>query len=428
MKRGVLAASLALSLMATPAAGGGSKAFLWERLADAGVPRTEVAAAAMGDGRIVVAAGFTPTATTAEVEIYDPGADSWSPGPPLPTPVNHAMAAASGGEVFVFGGYTSTGEPVNQALVLRGGSWETLPPMPEPRAAGGAAAAGAAVGAEHIYVVGGIGPSGLATTTLVFDPVGETWTVGPGLPHPREHLAVAGDEGSVYAIGGRTAAEGNLATADQLFIPEGAWRTMKDLPTPRSGLGAASTANGFVIAAGGEGDRIFDEVEGWWPLGTGGHWMRLPAMPTGRHGLGVVAIENTVYTLHGGPQPGLAFSARTEAIRVKGFFTLDCDLPATVVGSPRRDVIEGGPGRDVLVGLGGDDALVGDGASDRLCGGPGDDRLRGSAGNDRLWGGAGGDVLDGAGGRDLLYGGRGVDRCEIRPKPQPRSCELPRAR
>ena len=426
MKRGVVAASLALSLMATPAVGGGSRPFLWERLADADLARTEVAAAATGDGRIVVAGGFDPGGTTSEVEIYDPRSDSWAPGPPLPVPVNHAMAASSGGEVFVFGGYTSSGEPSNQALVLRNGSWEALPPMPEPRAAGGAAAAGAGLGAERIYVVGGIGASGLATTTLVLDPDSETWGFAPGLAHPREHLGVAGSDVSVYAIGGRTVAEGNLATAEELYIPEGGWRPMNDLPTARSGLGAASTANGFVLAVGGEGARIFDEVEAWWRFGTGGHWMRLPPMPSGRHGLGVVAVGNIVYALHGGPQPGLAFSARAEATRVKGFFSLWCDVPATVVGSPRRDVIEGGPGRDVLVGLGGADTLVGDGASDRLCGQTGDDRLRGGAGNDRLWGGSGDDVLDGGGGRDPLAGGRGIDRCDVRRTVRARSCELSR--
>ncbi|HEV8339928.1 MAG TPA: hypothetical protein VGR25_09790, partial [bacterium] len=58
--------------------------------------RTEVAVAALR-GRIYVIGGFDGFArTTATVQIYDPQADAWSNGPPLPQPVHHAMAATLG--------------------------------------------------------------------------------------------------------------------------------------------------------------------------------------------------------------------------------------------------------------------------------------------------------------------------------------------
>jgi len=37
-------------------------------------------------------------------------------------------------------------------------------------------------------------------------------------------------------------------------------------------------------------------------------------MPTPRHGLGVAAIGTAVYTLAGGPRPGLHVAATAEAI------------------------------------------------------------------------------------------------------------------
>ena len=229
-----------------PAGGGGPGAFRWERLAEASSARTEVAAAALGDGRILVAGGYAaPDDTVDTVEIYDPAGDSWTTGPPLPIAVNHAMAASSGGEAYVFGGFTEAGPSTDQAFVFRNGSWLALPPMPEARGAGGAATAGGATSVgERIYVVGGIGPSGHATTTMVFDPTSQTWSTTAGLERPRDHLGVAGDGTSVYAVGGRTG-QGNLAVAEVFDVASAAWRRVDDMPTARGGLGAAAPARGW---------------------------------------------------------------------------------------------------------------------------------------------------------------------------------------
>jgi non-specific serine/threonine protein kinase len=394
-----------LAFVAPPAtsASGDDAPFRWERLADAPSARTEVAAAALGDGRILVAGGFeAPDDTVDTVELYDPTTDSWTTGPPLPVPVNHAMAATSRGEAYVFGGFTSAGPASDQAYVFRSGGWESLPDMPEPRGAGGAAAAGAAAGGERIFVVGGIGPSGHATSTMVFDPAAWTWSTAPGLSVPRDHLGVAGDGGRVYAVGGRTGA-GNLATAEVFDVAEESWQRVPDMPTPRGGL-AAAASSGLVLAAGGEVPGTFAEVEALHRSGDRFRWMSLPDMPTPRHGLGVVGIGSDIYTLLGGPDPGLAFSGVVERIRVSPPSTLRCGPFATVVGSPERDAFSGGPRRDVVLGLGGNDVLEGGLGGDRLCGGAGRDRLVGGPGKDRL------------------DGGRGRDRCTGPPR-RSVSCE-----
>jgi non-specific serine/threonine protein kinase len=81
-------------------------------------------------------------------------------------------------------------------------------------------------------------------------------------------------------------------------------------PTERTE--AAATANGFVVAVGGEGSATFEEAEA---LDVdAGAWRSLPPMPTPRHGLGVAAIGGVLYTLAGGPQPGLHVAATAEAI------------------------------------------------------------------------------------------------------------------
>ncbi len=91
---------------------------------------------------------------------------------------------------------------------------------------------------------------------------------------------------------------------------------------------------------------------------------------------------------------------------------------ATIVGTPRNDVITGTDGPDVIVALGGNDIVHGLGGDDRIClgagndtaiGGSGNDRIFGGAGNDRILGGSGHDHLDGGAGRDTIHGDAGHD-------------------
>lgn len=181
--------------------------------------------------------------------------------------------------------------------------------MPEARAAGGAG-----VVQGRLYVAGGVGPHGLATTTLVFDPAEGRWRIAPGPPTPREHLGVAGFGDGLYVMGGRTGGIGsNLSVAEVLRSVQGAWETLPDLPTARGGVGAAATTNGWVVVAGGE-SRLgtFDEVEAY-HVDTG-TWVPLPPLPTARHGVGVAAVGTTVYVMAGGTEPGFSFSVANEAI------------------------------------------------------------------------------------------------------------------
>jgi RTX calcium-binding nonapeptide repeat (4 copies) len=83
---------------------------------------------------------------------------------------------------------------------------------------------------------------------------------------------------------------------------------------------------------------------------------------------------------------------------------------ATIVGTPRNDVLSGAAGRDVIVGLGGNDKLSGLGGNDVICGGPGKDTRNGGKGNDKLYGDAGKDTLKGGPGKDKLVGGPGKDK------------------
>jgi non-specific serine/threonine protein kinase len=282
----------------------------WRRLAPAPTPRTEVAAAAAGN-RIVVVGGYTGDgATVPTTEILDLATGRWSRGPDLPVRVNHAMAASVDGVVYVFGGRDADRAPVAAAHRLVDGGWRPVAALPEARSAGTAVALGG-----RVYVAGGVAPGGLATRMLVYDVAADRWTTAPGPPTPREHLGGAAAAGLVHTVGGRRGGlDTNLATVEAYDPGTGRWSARPDLPTARGGLAATATRCGRVVAIGGEAAATFREVEVYDPATRA--WSAGPPLPTPRHGLGVVAVGDTVYTLSGGPTPGLHVSAATEALEL----------------------------------------------------------------------------------------------------------------
>lgn len=280
----------------------------WDSLAEARVPRTEVAAAAVG-ARIVVAGGFVAGgATVATVEVFDTATGEWSAGPDLPVAVNHAMAATVDGVVYVFGGYLDDDSPSTGAYRVAGSTWEPVAPLPAGRAAGAAVALD-----ESAYLVGGIGPGGLAAEMLVYDTTTNRWESAPGPPTRREHLGGAAAGGRVYAVGGRTAFPDGLAAFESYDPSTRRWTSRPPLPTARGGLAATATCAGHIVAAGGEGGLgTFEQVESFDPATS--TWRTLAPMPSPRHGLGLVAVGPTLYTLLGGPEPGLHVAPTAESL------------------------------------------------------------------------------------------------------------------
>ena len=71
--------------------------------------RSEVAVAEV-NGKVYVVGGF---GAGRELEIYDPAADRWTRGAPIPRAVHHAAAVGLGGKLFVVGGYAGGWRPVD---------------------------------------------------------------------------------------------------------------------------------------------------------------------------------------------------------------------------------------------------------------------------------------------------------------------------
>jgi N-acetylneuraminic acid mutarotase len=304
-----LIALLAAGASAEAAPHGGSSPE-WQAAPRLPIPRSEVAAAVVGD-EIVVIGGFLADGTSSpRVDAYSPRLARWRRLPDLPVAVNHAMAAGHEGRLYVVGGYGQNRTRLRSAFVLGRGRWRSLPPLPQPRAAAGAAVVGAT-----LVVAGGVGATGLARKSFALDLRTERWSRIPG-PTPREHLGVAALDGRIYAVGGRTAGFDTNLDLAQVYLPGlRRWQSLPPVPEARGGTALAGL-RGLLVSVGGEAPE--GTISSVYAFDTAlRRWRRLPDLPTPRHGLGVAALGGRVYAIGGGVRPGLSVSDANETLVVR---------------------------------------------------------------------------------------------------------------
>ena len=130
---------------------------------------------------------------------------------------------------------------------------------------------------------------------------------------PRNHCAGGFIGGRFYVAGGRPGAIAESAL--EAYDPRAdAWTTLPSMPTSRSGV-AAAVVNGRFYVFGGEGARIFGEVEMFDPLSNA--WSRFSPMPTPRHGIFATVIGASVYLPGGATSPGFAATRVNEVFAVQ---------------------------------------------------------------------------------------------------------------
>lgn len=266
-------------------------------------PRTEVVGA-FWNGRVVVVGGLLQDGSASpQVDLYDPAADTWTSGPPLPVGLHHAGAGVLGDRVYVVGGYSGAAWAPQETVYSLGpgeSEWRLEPPLTGPRGALAVASMG-----DALVAVGGVGSGGVVRTEIL-EQGAAAWRVGPDLRTRREHLAATAAGGRAYAIAGRDGTlESNRDSVESLAIGDTAWREEPALNDSRGGIGAASPG-GRPCVAGGEAPmgRTIRSVE----CLEGGAWVVVAELEVPRHGVAVVAVENRLHVIGGGPKPGLFVS------------------------------------------------------------------------------------------------------------------------
>jgi N-acetylneuraminic acid mutarotase len=87
------------------------------------------------------------------------------------------------------------------------------------------------------------------------------------------------------------------------------------MSSKRSGIAAVSINYSIYVFGSEERSKTFNNNEKYDVINN--RWSIEPPMPTARHGLAAVAIEDKIYVVGGGPEPGLSVTNVNEIFHVR---------------------------------------------------------------------------------------------------------------
>ena len=262
------------------------------------VPRHENAFVQAGDKFYLLGGrGIKP------VEIYDPATQSWSEGAPIPLEISHCQAVTYNGLIYLMGGLVGgwpSETPLSHIFIYNPlmDTWTVGPDIPPHRQRG---AAGVVVHNDKIYLVCGIvngHTSGWVPWLDEYDPATNEWKELPDAPRSRDHVQAAVANNQLVVAGGRRSGymgqglEATVVETDVYDFGSGKWRTLPspggDIPTQRAGCTAVSVGNEIIVIGGESGSQVpaHSEVEAL-NISTG-TWRSLPSLQRGRHGTQVI--------------------------------------------------------------------------------------------------------------------------------------------
>lgn len=251
------------------------------------------------------------------LDIYDPKRGAWTLGARPPLEIHHMQGVDYNGKLLVVGALTGKfpeETPLSTILLYDpvADRWSEGAPIPAHRRRG---AAGVVLHDGVVYLVGGNRRghmSGYVPWLDAFDPATGKWTELPDAPHARDHFHAAVIDGKLYAAGGRRSAHdtGNAMShtvreVDVYDIAAKRWRTAPaPLPTGRAGS-ATAVVDGRLLVLGGESMTqvaAHSEVEAYDP--KTGKWSTLAPLPVGRHGTQATMLDGVLYIAAGSGNRG----------------------------------------------------------------------------------------------------------------------------
>jgi N-acetylneuraminic acid mutarotase/glucose/arabinose dehydrogenase len=186
-------------------------------------------------GKIYAAGGIVGSVTVSNCAVYDPVPNTWTVRAAMPQGRNHAASATDGARMFVFGGrdggnFVANGfaevqiyDPVANTWQSSSNPGSTLAPLPIGRGGMGKAV----YWFGEFYVFGGetaTGPGAVAGNVYnrvdVYDPEANTWRLDAPMPVPRHGVFPVLYQGRMYLPGGGTHSGFSSSTAfDALYRP-----------------------------------------------------------------------------------------------------------------------------------------------------------------------------------------------------------------
>ncbi len=246
--------------------------------------RLGLKATMLASGKVLVTGGSTILfgACLRGSELYDPVTGTWaSTAPPLYLPAPrcwHSSTLLANGSVLVTGGGDPSGIWSSSELYdAASGTWSQTGSMTNERFDHAATL----LEDGKVLVTGGRDRNGVVIATAeLYDPALGTWTTTASLPAPRYiHTSTRLANGKVLIAGGSDSAFNPVASSELYDPAMGTWTAAASMATARAEHTATILPNGKVLVAGGgntvapsfevQSCEIYDPTTGTWsPTGS----------------------------------------------------------------------------------------------------------------------------------------------------------------
>ncbi|XP_066527357.1 kelch domain-containing protein 8B-like [Hoplias malabaricus] len=224
----------------------------------------------------------------------------WEVFPPMATGRVYCTAALWAGRLYVLGGCSENGLPLDLAefLDLETQTWCQLPPLPTARAGASAVALG-----EQLVVMGGMDAqqSPLASVEIYHPDEGK-WERKAGLGQASMGITSLEIDGKIYALGGMGSDTSPQALVRVYEPVKDQWLSLASMPTPRYGASSFLRGNKIFVLGGRQGKLPVTAFEAF-DLEMKS-WTRYPCIPSRRAFCSCAATDRAFFSLGGLQQPG----------------------------------------------------------------------------------------------------------------------------
>uniref|UniRef100_H3ALU5 Kelch domain-containing protein 8B n=2 Tax=Latimeria chalumnae TaxID=7897 RepID=H3ALU5_LATCH len=224
----------------------------------------------------------------------------WEAFPSMPTQRVYCTPVYQDGHLFVMGGCSETGLPLDtvEMLDVVTRKWTVLPPLPTPRAGAAAVSLG-----KQILMIGGMNAeqSPLGSVEVYSMEEGK-WEKKAALAQPSMGISAIEKEGKIYALGGMGPDMSPQALVRMYDPAKDQWQQLPSMPTPRYGASAFQRGNKIYVLGGRQGKLPITAFEGF-DLEVKS-WTRYPSIPSRRAFASCAMTEKCFFSLGGLQQPG----------------------------------------------------------------------------------------------------------------------------
>ena len=254
----------------------------WAALPPSPVAVSRPAGAVVGGRFFVIGGEESGGARNGYVQAYDPISNTWTnTRMPMPTGVSNLCAGVINDKVYVPGGFTGSSGLTDLQIYDPGlDSWTVDATDPMPSARFGNACT------EYngkLYVFGGNDGAVTTNTTYIYDPLGSDgnrWTTGASAPFTGQYGAAIAAGAHVFYAGLYEAGD----TADVMRYDPAldSWTLLPSLTTARGGAQMWTFEGNLVVGGGGWGTYLTSTEVYDLSSGIGGSWSPGNALVTGR--------------------------------------------------------------------------------------------------------------------------------------------------